>query len=72
VNVTFDIALKQRIWQMINRSIADAADPHCPFCGTAMSAKNFAGAALIQGELRAFDSNIICLMGLAKEFKDYV
>jgi len=70
MQITFDNSLKQRVFQHIRKALADAADPHSPFCERPITGKNFAGAAMIQGELRAFCRCIICLMGVAKEFKD--
>lgn len=67
MQITYDKALKQRVWQAVNRKIADKT---CPFCGAKMSGKNFAGAAWVNGEFRAFDSNLICLIALSDVLKE--
>lgn len=67
MNITFNKLAKQRVYQWIKRSLADSSDPHCPFCQTPITGRNFRGAALINDELRAFDGSLMCLMELSKE-----
>lgn len=62
MQITYDKAYKQRVWQSVNRKIARQT---CPFCDTQLSGKNFAGAAWIDGEFRAFDGNLVCLIALS-------
>lgn len=62
MNITFDKSLKQRVWQAVSRKIENKT---CPFCGVKMSGKNFAGAAWVNEEFRAFDGNIVCLITLS-------
>lgn len=67
MNITFDKSLKQQFWQIVNKKI----DNHdCPFCGRQITGKNFVGAAWIDGEFRAFDRSITCLIELSKHIKD--
>ena len=67
MNITYDKALKQRVWQAVNRKIASN---QCPFCSVTITGKNFAGAAWVNGEFRAFDSNLICLIQLSDVLKE--
>jgi hypothetical protein len=67
MNITYDKSLKQRVWQAVNSKIADKT---CPFCKVKITGKNFAGAAWINDEFRAFDGNIICLIALSDALKE--
>lgn len=67
MNITYDKAYKQRVWQVINNRLYNDM---CPFCGTVITAKNFAGAAWIDEEFRAFDSNIICLLQFSDNIRE--
>lgn len=64
MNVTFDKSLKQRVWQAIQPQLYNDM---CPFCGVVITGKNFAGAAWIYKEFRAFDGSLPCLLELAGE-----
>lgn len=64
MNITFDKSAKQMVWQTVAPIIEDKT---CPFCGVKMSAKNFSGAKLIDGKLRAFDKKFTCLLALIKD-----
>lgn len=66
MNITFDKSLKQRFWQMVQKHIQDK---HCPFCGKAITGKNFAGTFWLNDEYRAFDGNLICLIQLSDYLK---
>lgn len=63
MTITFSKELRQRVWHLLRPQIADQT---CPFCHVDITGKNFAGAAFIQGEFRAFDGNFICLLELTK------
>lgn len=69
MNITFDKSLKQRVFQLVRSSLHDKDSPHCPFCDNPVRAKNFAGAALINGQLRAFHGNFFCLLGYVDSAK---
>lgn len=67
MNITFDKALKQRIWQTVN---SKAKNDECPFCTKKITAKNFVGCALVDGEFRVFDGNLMCLIQLSDVLKE--
>lgn len=62
MNITYDKALKQRVFQAVSPKLYNDM---CPFCGAVITGKNFAGAAWVDQEFRAFDGNIVCLIALS-------
>lgn len=62
MNITYDKSLKQRVFQAV---LPKLYNDMCPFCGTVITGKNFAGAAWVDQEFRAFDGNIVCLISLS-------
>lgn len=69
MNITFDKELKQRVFQMVESKVEDK---RCPFCLTPIRAKNFAGAAFINGEFRMFNGDFVCIIMYADYVKENI
>ena len=59
MNIIFDKAFKQRMFQMVRKR---AQNDQCPFCNTKITGKNFRGAMWVDGAFRMFDGSIFCLL----------
>jgi hypothetical protein len=69
MNITFDKTSKQFVWNLVKRKVENRT---CPFCGTGITAKNFAGAMWLNEEFRAFDGSLICLIALTDQIRTKV
>ena len=67
MNITFDKALKQMVFNALRPSVKNR---NCPFCDEPVRAKNFAGAFHYHDEPRFLHRSITCLIAYAGYLND--